>query len=90
MKNQNQVRKKGSGRAVFPQAKSRPESVGKSTAGGITFVCQDQDGREWARVHFEPSLASRLEAASLRHGVSLAEILRLAISEKIAAEGRAA
>jgi hypothetical protein len=93
MKNQSQARAdtiKGAAAGQPKLTAGRQAGAQKRCRGGITFVCQYPDGREWARVHFEPPLAARLEAASVRLGLSPAEFMRQAIENRLAPERRAA
>jgi hypothetical protein len=92
MKNQSQAGQKPAANKSVSQPKTLPlegrEGNGRNVA--LTWIISSADGREFARLDFEPALAAIFEAALARLHLSPSEFLRRAVAAKIAAERRAA
>ena len=62
----------------------------KSRPGGTTWSIRESNGRFFGRLDFEPELAALVQRCIADLHLSPLQFLCLAVSEKIAAKGRAA
>jgi hypothetical protein len=63
-------------RAAVARHNTRPGRAGR---GGLTFILQHPDGREWERVEFNPSVRRRIESVTKAAGIALPEFVREAL-----------